>query len=81
LNERTNLDRRRLSEAWFSWKIRNFFIAPLSTMNDLNYFSSKNSEEKIKTHYSEIKNYFKNYWKQFHEKNCHIDNCKSIGDE
>ena len=54
-SERTNLDRRRLSEAWFSWKIRNFLIAPLSSINDLNYFSSKNSKEKIKTHYHEIK--------------------------
>ena len=72
------MDRRRLSEAWFSWKIRLFLITPTSTINDLMYFNSKNTEDVIRIHFEKLKNQFKNYWSNFHKLNCKLKYCDSI---
>ncbi len=68
----------RLSEAWFTWKLRKSLIINTSTINNINNFSSKNTENIIKTNYVKFKTHFKNYWKKYQDENCSKLNCKSI---
>jgi hypothetical protein len=77
------LYRKRLSEGWFSWKLRSSLIEQQCvTNNDFEYFSSKDTENVIKLNYDDLKTNFKTFWKDYHDKKCVgcKNQCKSISD-
>jgi hypothetical protein len=68
------LDRRRLSEAWFTFKIKQFLLE-INSKNDIQDFESKHTEEFLKLNFEKLKNFFIEKWSKIHQKACDSKNC------
>lgn len=72
------LYRKRLSEAYFSFKITQFLI-DINAPNDIPDFKSKQTETFLETKFDIIENHFINKWTTIHRIECKSLNCHETG--
>jgi hypothetical protein len=68
------LDRRRLSEAWFTFKIKQFLLE-INDTSDILDFESKHTEEFLKLNFDKLKQFFIEKWSKIHKTECDSKNC------
>jgi hypothetical protein len=74
------LDRRRLSEAWFTFKIKQILLELENKSNILD-FKSKQTEQFLKANFERFKNHFIEKWSKRHKQDCSGKNCNDTGNK
>ncbi len=81
MNHDTNvkpLQRKRLSEAWFSFRIK-LFKFNMSPEENFEEIDSKDTESYLEKNLIQWCEYFSQKWIVIHDKTCKIENCLQTG--
>lgn len=68
------MDRRRVSDAWFYYKILNFLIS-IDEHKAINDLSTKSTEELIENYINKFTEFFIKKWAINHKKFCRSESC------
>lgn len=76
LNDKYKLNRKRLSEAFFSYNIKRLYHNSLDGLQDIN---PKNTEEVLENLLPSFSLKFSREWSKIHDSSCLIKNCSGTG--
>ena len=78
-NNTRKLCRKRLSEAYFYFKTKQFLFEINYSCSDIHYFNPKKTEQFLETNLETFQNFFVQKWTKIHKMECGSLNCHDTG--